>query len=107
VWTLDQHFLDRPGNDEIQLTLFHDYLSNLERYPEWHAYFREHQPPTLVTWGKNDPIFGVAGAEAFAHDLLNAEIHLLDTGHFALEDHARVIAGLMTRFLTEHVGAAR
>lgn len=107
AWTLDQHFLDRPGNDEIQLTLFHDYLSNLKRYPEWHAYFREHQPPTLVTWGKNDPIFGAAGAEAFARDLPNAEIHLLDTGHFALEDHAGIIAGLMSEFLTTHVEAAR
>ncbi len=102
AWTVDQHFLDRPGIDEIQLTLFHDYLSNLNRYPEWHAYFREYQPPTLIPWGKNDPIFSVAGAEAFLRDIPNAEIHLLDTGHFALEDHANVIANLISDFLTTH-----
>lgn len=65
AWTMDQHFLDRPGNDEIQLTLFHDYRSNIALYPEWHAYFRDRQPPTLVVWGKNDPIFGAPGAEAY------------------------------------------
>lgn len=103
AWTMDQHFLDRPGNDQIQLALFHDYLSNVRLYPEWHAYFREHQPPTLIVWGKNDPIFGAPGAEAFRRDLPDAEIHLLDTGHFALEDHAEVIADHITRFLAAHV----
>jgi pimeloyl-ACP methyl ester carboxylesterase len=99
AWTSDQYFLDRPGNDEIQLALFYDYLSNLQRYPEWHAYFRAHQPPTLLVWGKHDPFFSVAGARAYARDLPNAEIHLLDTGHFALEDHADVIATHIARFL--------
>jgi pimeloyl-ACP methyl ester carboxylesterase len=104
AWTMDQHFLDRPGNDQIQLALFHDYLSNIKLYPEWHAYFAERQPPTLVVWGKNDPIFGAPGAEAFKRDLPDAEIHLLDTGHFALEDHADVIAGHIDRFLTQRIG---
>ena len=99
AWSMDQYFLNRPGNDEIQLSLFHDYLSNVRLYPDWHAYFRERQPPTLVVWGKNDPIFGAPGAEAFRGDLPDAEIHLLDTGHFALEDQAEVIAGHIGRFL--------
>jgi pimeloyl-ACP methyl ester carboxylesterase len=98
AWTMDQHFLDRPGIEEIQLTLFHDYASNVRLYPEWHAYLREHQPPTLVVWGRNDPIFGAPGAEAFRQDLPDAEIHLLDSGHFALEDQAEVIAGYIARF---------
>lgn len=103
AWTMDYHFLERPGNDEIQLTLFHDYLSNVALYPKWHAYFRERQPPTLVVWGKNDPIFGAPGAEAFRADLPDAEIHLLDTGHFALEDHADVIADHIKRFHAANV----
>jgi pimeloyl-ACP methyl ester carboxylesterase len=98
AWTMDQHFLDRPGIEEIQLTLFHDYASNVRLYPEWHAYLREHQPPTLVVWGRNDPIFGAPGAEAFRQDLPDAEIHLLDSGHFALEDQAEVIADHIARF---------
>jgi pimeloyl-ACP methyl ester carboxylesterase len=100
---MDYHFLDRPGNDEIQLTLFHDYFSNVALYPEWHAYFRDRQPSTLVVWGKNDPIFGAPGAEAYRRDLPDAEIHLLDSGHFALEDHAAEIAGLIARFYATEV----
>jgi pimeloyl-ACP methyl ester carboxylesterase len=103
AWTMDYHFLDRPGNDEIQLTLFHDYFSNVALYPEWHAYFRDRQPSTLVVWGKNDPIFGAPGAEAYRRDLPDAEIHLLDSGHFALEDHAAEIAGLIARFYATEV----
>ncbi|MFN8592323.1 MAG: alpha/beta hydrolase [Thermomicrobiales bacterium] len=99
AWSTDQALLDRPCNDEIQLALFYDYLSNLERYPEWHAYFRAQRPPTLIAWGRNDPIFGVEGAEGYRRDLPDAELHLLDAGHFALEDHAAAIAGLITRFL--------
>jgi pimeloyl-ACP methyl ester carboxylesterase len=105
AWRMDQLFLDRPGNQEIQLALFYDYRTNLARYPEWHAYFREHQPPALVVWGQNDPIFGPDGARAFGRDLPAAEIHLLDTGHFALEDHASTIAGLMRTFYANRVGA--
>jgi pimeloyl-ACP methyl ester carboxylesterase len=103
TWTVDQAFLDRPGNDLIQLELLHDYPSNLRRYPEWHAYFRQHQPPTLVVWGKNDPFFTPEGAHAFRRDLNTIEVHLLDTGHFALEEDGNVIAEQIIRFVTTHV----
>ncbi|MEV4545048.1 alpha/beta fold hydrolase [Micromonospora echinaurantiaca] len=99
TWTLDQAGLDRPGNKEIQLQLFWDYQFNLDAYPDFQRYFRHHQPPTLVTWGRNDEIFGAAGAEAYARDLPDAEIHLLDTGHFALETHGDEIADLIRGFL--------
>lgn len=98
-YTFDQHFLDRPGNDAIQLDLFHNYPSNVALYPEWHEYFRKFQPPTLIAWGKNDPFFTVEGAQAFLKDLPNAELHLLDTGHFALEEESEFIAMKMTEFL--------
>ncbi|MGC3863040.1 alpha/beta fold hydrolase [Micromonospora chersina] len=99
TWLLDQAGLDRPGNKEIQLQLFWDYQFNLDAYPDFQRYFRQHQPPTLVTWGRHDEIFGAAGAEAYARDLPDAEIHLLDTGHFALETHGDEIAGLIRAFL--------
>ncbi|ONK13665.1 alpha/beta hydrolase [Streptomyces sp. MP131-18] len=98
-WTLDQAGLDRPGNDAIQLQLFWDYQFNLDAYPAFQAYFRTHRPPTLVAWGRNDEIFAPAGAEAYARDLPDAEIHLLDTGHFALETHGPEIAALIRAFL--------
>ncbi|MEU5527993.1 alpha/beta hydrolase [Micromonospora chersina] len=99
TWLLDQAGLDRPGNKEIQLQLFWDYQFNLDVYPDFQRYFRQHQPPTLVTWGRHDEIFGPAGAEAYARDLPDAEIHLLDTGHFALETHGDEIAELVRGFL--------
>ncbi len=99
TWTVDQYRLDRPGNNEIQLDLFYDYQTNVELYPTWQAYLRTYQPPTLVVWGKNDPIFPAEGAEPFKRDLTNLEFHLLDTGHFALETHGTEIARLMQRFL--------
>ncbi|MFF4894587.1 alpha/beta fold hydrolase [Micromonospora chersina] len=99
TWQLDQAGLDRPGNKEIQLQLFWDYQFNLDVYPDFQRYFRQHQPPTLVTWGRHDEIFGPAGAEAYARDLPDAEVHLLDTGHFALETHGDEIAGLIRAFL--------
>jgi len=99
TWSLDQAGLDRPGNKEIQLQLFWDYQFNLDGYPAFQEYFRTHQPPTLVTWGRNDEIFGAAGAEAYARDLPNAEIHLLDAGHFALETHGQEIAARIRDFL--------
>jgi pimeloyl-ACP methyl ester carboxylesterase len=99
TWTVDQAFLDRPGNAEIQLDLFYDYRTNVALYPAWQAYFRERRPPMLVVWGKNDPIFVAAGAEAFTRDNPDAEVHLLDTGHFALESHLPEIAGLVRDFL--------
>lgn len=99
AYILDQAYLDRPGNTEIQLALIHDYQSNLPRYPEWQAYFRKHRPPTLVVWGKNDEIFLAAGAEPYRQDNPQAEVHLLDTGHFALETHGSEIATLIREFL--------
>jgi pimeloyl-ACP methyl ester carboxylesterase len=99
TWTHDQALLDRPGNAEIQLALFADYASNIKSYPVWHEYLRKHQPPTLIVWGRNDPFFTVAGAEAFLRDLPKAELHLLDTGHFALEEESEGIADHIRRFL--------
>ncbi|MDT0318925.1 alpha/beta fold hydrolase [Streptomyces millisiae] len=99
TWLLDQAGLDRPGNDAIQLQLFWDYQFNLEAYPDFQRYFRTHRPPTLLTWGRNDEIFGPAGAEAFLRDLPDAELHLLDAGHFALETHGPEITALVRDFL--------
>ena len=99
AWLLDQAGLDRAGNDAIQLQLFWDYQFNLDGYPAFQEYFRVHQPPLLVTWGKNDEIFGAAGAEAYRKDLPNGEIHLLDAGHFALETHGDEISGYIRSFL--------
>lgn len=102
-WTLDQALLDRPGNDEIQLALFLSYGSNPPRYPTWQAYLREHQPPTLIVWGKNDTIFPESGAHPYKRDLEKVEFHLLDTGHFALEEEGDTIARLMRDFLQRNV----
>ena len=102
-WIGDQYLLDRPGNKAIQLQLFYDYGSNPLLYPQWQTYFREHQPPTLVVWGKNDHIFPAEGAHPYKRDLENLEFHLLDTGHFALEEDGDVIAGHIRRFLTTRV----
>lgn len=98
-WTLHQHFLDLPGRDQAMLDLFYDYRTNAESYPRWQAYLRQHRPPTLVVWGKNDALFTADGATAFKRDVPDAEIHLLDTGHFALEDHDAEIASHIRRFL--------
>ena len=98
-YTLDQAFLDRPGNDAVQLELFYNYSSNLALYPHWQGYFRTHQPPALLVWGVNDPFFTVEGAKAFQRDLPQAEVHLLDTGHFALEEQNEAIAKHIVRFL--------
>jgi len=97
-WNLDQCFLDRPGNNDIQLALFESYSSNPPLYPQWQAYFREYQPPTLVVWGKNDYIFPEEGAHPYKRDLHDIEVHLLDTGHFALEEDCGVIARQITQF---------
>ncbi|HVY17333.1 MAG TPA: alpha/beta fold hydrolase [Rhodopila sp.] len=106
-YTLDQHFLDRPGNDEIQLDLFGDYKANVAAYPRFHAYFRAHRPPTLAVWGKNDPFFLPAGAEAYRRDLPDAEIHFVDAGHFPLETHLDEVAGLIRAFLARTLDAAQ
>jgi len=99
AYTVDQHFLDRPGNDAIQLSLLHNYQANLKHYEGWHEFFRAKQPRTLIVWGKNDPFFTVAGAEAYLRDIPKAELHLLDTGHFALEDSAEFIAQEIVKVL--------
>jgi pimeloyl-ACP methyl ester carboxylesterase len=99
----DQAKLDRPGNDKIQLALFYDYRNNPPLYPAWHKYLREKKPAVLVVWGKNDPVFAPAGAEAFLRDASSAELHLLDTGHFALEEDGTEIAQLIRAFLTKNV----
>ena len=98
-WTLDQAFEDRPGNKAIQLSILYDTKTQLTSYAEWQAYFRKHQPPALIVWGKNDGIFTVEGAKHYTEDLKDAELHLLDTGHFALEEEVVEIASLMQNFL--------
>ena len=99
AWTLDSALLARPGNDELQLDLFLDYASNVAMYPKFQAYLRQHQPPFLAVWGKNDPFFLPAGAEAFKRDVPKADVRFYDTGHFALETHAAEIADAITHFL--------
>lgn len=100
-WNVDQRFLDRPGNDDIQLALFYSYRTNPPLYPQWQEYFRTYQPSTLIVWGKNDYIFPAEGAHPYLRDLKDVEFHLLDTGHFALEEDGDTIANYITRFLTE------
>lgn len=104
-WLHDQTLLDRPGVDEIMLDLFHDYGGNIALYPKFQAFFRTRQPPTLIVWGKNDVIFPADGARAYLRDLPRAELHILDTGHFALEDKGDEIAALMHTFLDRKVAA--
>jgi pimeloyl-ACP methyl ester carboxylesterase len=99
TWELDYRYLDRSGNREAQLDLFYDYQFNLDDYPAFQQYFRERQPPVLIVWGENDEIFGPDGARAFLRDLPDAELHLLDTGHFALEEELDFIAGRIRDFL--------
>jgi len=105
-WDHVQPRLDRPGNNEIQLALFYDYGSNPPLYKAWQKYFREHQPPTLIVWGANDPIFPAEGAHPYKRDLEDLEFHILDTGHFALEEDGGLIAELMLSFLDRKVTAA-
>lgn len=100
-WLVDQTLLDRPGNKDIQLALFYDYGSNPPLYPKWQEYFRQHQPPTLIVWGKNDFIFPADGAHPYRRDLKNVEFHLLDTGHFALEEEGPTIAAHIRAFLAK------
>jgi pimeloyl-ACP methyl ester carboxylesterase len=100
TYTLDTALLERPGNKEIQLDLFLDYASNLKLYPAFQDYFRKVKPPLLAIWGKNDPFFVRAGAEAFRKDIPEARIEFLDTGHFAIETHTVEIALAMKEFLT-------
>ena len=97
AWTHDQALLDRPGSAERQMALFMDYRNNVPLYDAWHAYFRDHQPKTLVAWGKGDPFFGVPGAQAYGKDLKDVTVELLDAGHFALEECADDVAVLIKK----------
>jgi pimeloyl-ACP methyl ester carboxylesterase len=99
AWTVDQAYLDRPGNADIQVELLYSYGTNPPLYPSWQEYFRKHQPPMLITWGKGDKIFPAEGAHPYLRDLPKAELHLLDTGHFALEEDSAVIGELIRDFL--------
>ncbi len=105
-YTLDIAYIARPGMEDIQLDLVLDYRSNVALYPTWQAYFRQHQPPLLAVWGDKDPYFLPAGAKAYQRDIPDAEVHLLNTGHFALETHADDIAALMKDFLARKIGNA-
>jgi pimeloyl-ACP methyl ester carboxylesterase len=98
-YTVDQFFLERPGNAAIQLDLLYNYQSNVALYDRWHEYFRNRQPRMLILWGKNDPFFTVEGAKAYQRDIPKAELHLIDTGHFALEDFSGFIAERIRKFL--------
>lgn len=103
TWMHDQTGLDRPGNKDIQMELFYSYGTNSPRYPQWQQYFREHQPPMLIVWGANDAIFPAEGAEPYKRDLKNLEFHLLDTGHFALEEDGQLIGELINKFLARNL----
>ena len=104
--SLDDYYLAGPGNDDIQLDLFLNYQENVEAYPKFHDYFRTHRPPLLAVWGKNDPFFLPAGAEAFQRDLPDADVRFFDTGHFALETHAVEIGAAIGAFLSANLPEA-
>lgn len=101
-WYVDLQHLSRSENNEIQLAMFYDYRTNVTLYPEWQAYLRKYQPPTLIVWGKNDFIFPSEGAEAYKKDLKNIDFHLLNTGHFALEEEGDAIAKYIIKFMTKN-----
>jgi pimeloyl-ACP methyl ester carboxylesterase len=103
LWELDQRYLELPGRDQVMLDLLYDYQNNVKLYPRWQEYLRANQPPALIPWGKNDQFFPPAGARAYLQDLPEAELHLLDTGHFATATHSREIAELVADFLMTHV----
>ena len=104
--SLDDFYLARPGNDDIQLDLFLSYRKNVDAYPNFHDYFRTHRPPLLAVWSKNDPFFLPAGAEAFRRDLPDADVQFFDTGHFALETHAVEIGDAISKFLSANLPEA-
>lgn len=104
TWSDEYAHLSKPGQREIQAELLYDYQTNVSSYPTWQAWLRDHRPPTLVAWGANDPSFTALGAQAFQRDLPDAEIHLLDAGHFALDEKTDQIAGLILDFMARHPG---
>lgn len=101
-WEIDLQHLTRPENDKIQLAMFYDYRTNVPLYPNWQEYFRTHQPPMLIVWGKNDYIFPAEGAYPYQKDLKNVDFHLLDTGHFALEEEGDAIAKYIRKFMRKN-----
>jgi pimeloyl-ACP methyl ester carboxylesterase len=103
LWELDQRYLELPGRDQVMLDLLYDYQSNVALYPAWQDYLRTHTPPSVLPWGRNDAFFPPAGARAYLRDLPDAELHLLDTGHFATATHSAEIAELVAAFLNSHV----
>jgi pimeloyl-ACP methyl ester carboxylesterase len=103
AYTLDSALLARPGNAEIQMGLLADYATNIDLYPTFQAYFRDRQPPLLATWGRNDPFFLPAGAEAYRRDVPSVDVRFYDTGHFALETHANEIGTAVREFLGRHL----
>ena len=105
LWELDQRYLELPGRDEVMLDLLYDYQNNVALYPKWQEYLRAHMPPALLPWGRNDAFFPPDGARAYLHDLPDAELHLLNTGHFATATHNVEIAELISAFLDSHVAA--
>lgn len=104
LWELDQRYLELPGRDQVMLDLLYDYQNNVTLYPRWQEYLRANQPPTLLPWGQNDRFFPPVGARAYLEDLPEAELHLLDTGHFATATHYQTIAELIADFLDRRVG---
>lgn len=104
--TLDRYFVERPGREQAILDLFYDYQHNVGHYEQWHEWLREVRPPTLIVWGENDPFFTVAGARAYLADLPDAELHLLKTGHFALQEEEAAVAEHIERFLGAHTNPA-
>jgi pimeloyl-ACP methyl ester carboxylesterase len=103
LWELDQRYLELPGRDQVMLDLLYDYQNNIKLYPSWHEYMRTNEPPTLLAWGNSDQFFPPAGARAYLQDLPEAELHLLDTGHFATATHSDEIADLIAGFLQTHI----
>jgi pimeloyl-ACP methyl ester carboxylesterase len=106
LWELDQRYMDMPGRDQVMLDLLYDYQNNIALYPTWQQYLRTYTPPALLAWGRNDAFFPPEGARAYLADLPDADLHLLDTGHFATATHSAEIADLITAFLGSRVVAS-
>ncbi|WP_200935643.1 alpha/beta hydrolase [Rhodanobacter sp. Soil772] len=106
-WLLDQHWLDQPGRAQVMLDLLYDYQSNVALYPTWQRWLRERQPPLLLPWGRNDAFFPEAGARAYLADVPGAELHLLDGGHFILDEYLDTVADLIRDFITRHATTAK
>ena len=106
-WNMDIRFLERPGARQVQLDLLYDYRTNVELYPQWQAFMRERRPKTLILWGENDIFFTPEGGSAYLRDLPEAELHMLDSGHFAVEDSLEEIAAHIKRFYAEQVARPR